>query len=155
VASTFPSAITIVNPIVPASGLAFTAITNGTCVDPLTFTIVDATGRQVTATLINEEGSGERPVVVPALTASITPSTYTGCVAGTHFFPVVGGGTRPYSVSPAGTPPTVPTIVTSASGSVDISGLVSPATGSNVYSFTVRDTSTPVKQTSFSITCNP
>lgn len=155
VASTFPNAVTLVNTIVPASGLAFTAITNGTCVDPLTFTIVDATGRQMTATLINKEGSNERPAVTPQLSASITPSTYAGCVAGTHFFPVVSGGTRPYSVSPAGTPPTVPTIVTTASGFVDISGLVSPATGSNVYNFTVRDTSTPSQQTSFSITCNP
>jgi hypothetical protein len=155
VASTFPSAVTIVNPIVLASGQAFTAITNGTCVDPLTFTIVDATGRQVTATLVNEEGDNDPPVVVPPLAASITPSTYSGCVAAQHFFPVVSGGTRPYSVSPAGTPATVPTIVVSASGGVDISNLVSPLAGSNVYNFTVRDASNPVQQRSFSITCNP
>ena len=39
VSSTFPSAVTIVNSTVDASGGFFEAITNGTCVDPLTFTI--------------------------------------------------------------------------------------------------------------------
>ena len=58
VSSTFPNAVTIVNqPRVNASGGFFEAITNGTCVNPLTFTIDDATGRQTTATLVNAQGA--------------------------------------------------------------------------------------------------
>jgi hypothetical protein len=152
--STFPNAITIVNSTVLASGSAFTAITNGTCVDPLTFTILDATGRQVTSTLVNKEGSNDAPAVTPALTATITPNTFSNCVAGTHFFASISGGTSPYSVTPSGSPPTVPTITVTGS-TADISNLVSPAApGSRVYNFTATDTSVPPKQATFSITCN-
>ena len=49
ISSTFPDAVTLVNSTVNFSGGSFEAITNGTCVDPLTFTIVDAIGRQTTA----------------------------------------------------------------------------------------------------------
>ena len=56
VSSTFPASVTLVNPVVPASGSFFQAITNGACVDPLTFTIVDAAGKQTTASLKNIAG---------------------------------------------------------------------------------------------------
>ncbi len=155
VASTFPNAITIVNTPVPASGRAFRAITNGTCVDPLTFTIVDQTGRQTTATLVNKEGSAERPAPpAPPLSATISPSTVSGCVVGQHFFPLISGGTSPYSVVPAGSPATIPVIV-SMSGGFDISNLVSPGAGSNVYTFSVTDASSPAQQDTFTITCTP
>jgi hypothetical protein len=154
VSSTFPNAVTIVNSTVPASGLAFRAITNGMCVDPLTFTIVDATGLQVTATLVNTEGSAERPAPpAPPLSASISPSTVTGCVPGQHFFPVITGGTAPYSVLPSGSPVTVP-LITSTSGGFDISNLTSVG-GPNVYNFNVTDASTPAQTDTFTITCNP
>ena len=39
VASSFPTAVTILNTPVTASGGFFEALTNGTCVNPLTFTI--------------------------------------------------------------------------------------------------------------------
>ncbi len=61
VSSTFPDAVTLVNPTVFASGGFFEAITNGTCVKPLTFTIVDAIGRQTTATLNNIPGTAAPP----------------------------------------------------------------------------------------------
>ena len=41
VTSTFPDAVTLVNSIVAVSGGFFEAITNGTCVDPLVFSIRD------------------------------------------------------------------------------------------------------------------
>ena len=54
-------------------------ITNGSCVDPLTFSILDATGRQTTATLINVEGTADVPVVTPPALAvvadQVTPAT--------------------------------------------------------------------------------
>src|SRR3989454_9066885 len=53
VVSTFPNAVTLINSTVLAPGLPFTAITNGTCVDPLVFSIRDAVGLQTTATLHN------------------------------------------------------------------------------------------------------
>ena len=51
VASTFPNAVGIFGVPVLMSGGAFRAVTNGTCVNPLVFTIRDATGLQTTATL--------------------------------------------------------------------------------------------------------
>jgi hypothetical protein len=57
VASTFPNAVGISGVPVLMSGGTFTAITNGTCVDPLVFTITDSTGLQTTATLLNIAGT--------------------------------------------------------------------------------------------------
>jgi hypothetical protein len=57
VASTFPNAVSISGVPVLMSGGTFTAITNGTCVDPLVFTITDSTGLQTTATLLNIAGT--------------------------------------------------------------------------------------------------
>ncbi|HZP86374.1 MAG TPA: hypothetical protein VFB54_06110, partial [Burkholderiales bacterium] len=65
----FPDTVTIVNPTVNTSGSFFEAITNGSCVQPLTFSILDATGRQTTATLNNIQGTTARPtppVIPPA-----------------------------------------------------------------------------------------
>ncbi len=61
VTSTFPNSITLVNSVVNTNGGFFRAITNGACVDPLTFSILDATGRQTTATLQQRRGYGRRP----------------------------------------------------------------------------------------------
>ena len=60
VTSTFPNSVTLVNSIVNTNGGFFEAITNGSCVDPLTFSIVDATGRQTTATAPQRRGDGRR-----------------------------------------------------------------------------------------------
>ena len=73
VAATFPTAVTIVNSIVGAAGLPFTAITNGTCVNPLTFTIRDSAGLQTTATLNNLPGTAAPPTP-PPLTPQRRPS---------------------------------------------------------------------------------
>jgi hypothetical protein len=50
---------------VNTNGGFFEAITNGACVDPLTFSIVDATGRQTTALLHNVEGTEDAPAARP------------------------------------------------------------------------------------------
>src|SRR6266567_7014340 len=61
ISSTFPTAVTLLNSTVAASGQPFSVITNGSCVNPLVFTIVDAIGLQTTATLENVPGTGAPP----------------------------------------------------------------------------------------------
>ena len=101
VTPSFPDAVSIANRIVNTAGGFFEAITNGTCVQPLTFSIVDATGRQTTATLNNQPGQAARPIVtLPAL--AITPGTVAtptgGCVNGATFRFAVTGGSGSYNV---------------------------------------------------------
>ena len=61
VSSTFPAAVNLFPTTVNASGGHFSAVTNGTCVNPLTFTVVDAAGKQTTALLENLPGTEDRP----------------------------------------------------------------------------------------------
>ena len=49
-----PTTVTLVNSTVATSGGFFEYITNGSCVDPLTFSIFDAAGKQVTSTLVQQ-----------------------------------------------------------------------------------------------------
>ncbi len=114
ISSTFPDAVILVNSTVFVSGGSFEAITNGACVNPLTFTIVDAIGRQTTATLINTVGTATPPIVTGPV--QITPPSATASGACSNATPVfnftITGGTAPYNVaSPDGTvsPATVPT----------------------------------------------
>jgi hypothetical protein len=67
VASTFPNAVGISDVPVLMSGGTFTAVTNGTCVNPLVFTITDSTGLQTTATLLNIVGTARPGTSQPAL----------------------------------------------------------------------------------------
>ena len=150
VSSTFPAAITLVNSIVNASGGFFEAITNGACVNPLLFTIVDATGRQTTAQLINVPGTAAPPTppgppVVPALVITPTTLAASSCSGKTFLF-LVTGGTTPYSAT--ATPPAAATI--SASGVVTVSGLPSGASTTVVV---VQDQSSPQKGVTATITC--
>lgn len=153
VTSSFPTAVTILNSPVTVSGGYFEAVTNGTCVDPLTFSIVDATGRQTTATLINKEGTNDAPTPVSAV--AIAPSTVTRSGAGScdnETFPfVLTGGTPPYSVASAGAA-ALPNPVTSSPGNVAVSGLLY---ASGVHTVLVGDSSKPQKTATATITCNP
>jgi len=152
VSSTFPNAVTLLNPIVDTNGGSFRAVTNGTCVDPLTFSIVDATGVQTTAQLHNLEGTADRPVVTPPdLTVSPTAITSTACSGKTFNFTIIGG-TPPYNVtvSPAGATPSPQTIAASG-GTTSISSL---ATGSGGTSIIFVDSSTPKKSITATITCS-
>lgn len=102
VAATFPNAVGLFNVPVTMSGGAFRAITNGTCVNPLVFTIRDATGLQTTATLNNVPGQNAPVVAPPPAALALTPASYsqTGCTNGTTTFTfIVSGGTPPYNVS--------------------------------------------------------
>jgi len=101
IAPSFPDAVLLVNNTVNFSGGSFEAITNGSCVDPLVFTIVDAIGRQTTATLSNVVGTAA--VVVPSPAVQVTPTTVTAAAACTAATPTFGftitGGTPPFSVA--------------------------------------------------------
>lgn len=155
--STFPGAVTLVNPTVLASGQPFSAITNGTCVNPLVFTIRDSAGLQTTATLNNVPGTTPPPAPPPsALDAS--PATRTvapvpGCTGNT-FSEQITGGTPPYNVTGQtvnGHTPVITPQPLTAPGFVTISNLF---TGDGAYNFIVADGGTPQQTTSFRITCN-
>ncbi len=149
VSSTFPNSISLLNSTVNANGSSFRAVTNGSCVDPLTFSILDATGRQTTATLINVEGTVDVPVVPPtALAVSRTKIENPACTGNT-FTLVVFGGTPPYNVRPDGGTASPQTIATDG-GSTNISGLL---TGSGDTVVVFLDSSTPQKSVTATITC--
>jgi len=153
VRSTFPNSITLVNSTVNTNGGFFEAVTNGSCVAPLTFTILDATGRQTTATLTNEPGTvevPEVPVVAPTALAVAPIAITSGSCTGNTFTLVVYGGTPPYNVKPTGgtaTPQTIP----ANGGSTKISGLVN---GSGDTIAVILDSSSPQKSVTAKITCS-
>ncbi len=101
VTSTFPNSIVLSGSPVNTSGGSFRATTNGACVDPLTFSIVDATGRQTTATLSNVPGDDRRASGDAGL--AIAPPSYTSAACtGASFNFVISGGTPPFGVASAG-----------------------------------------------------
>ena len=105
VASTFPNAVTVFGTPVKFSGSFFKAVTNGTCVNPLVFTITDSTGLQTTAQLINQLGTTPPVVTPPPPPLAISPSApmQAGCIKGvTTFTFIISGGTPTYSVSSSG-----------------------------------------------------
>jgi hypothetical protein len=155
VQASFPNLIDLLNTTVAAPGMAFSAITNGGCVNPLVFTIRDATGLQTTATLTNVPGSA--PPVVPVTPLNVAPKnqTVTMCASKT-VSELITGGTPPYGISSATpgvviTPPSL-----GAPGYISISGMVSPLVPpNNIYNFLVTDSSTPQQTFGFSIACSP
>jgi hypothetical protein len=156
VASTFPAGVTLVNSTVPASGGFFTAITNGSCVNPLVFTIVDSVGRQTTASLINQPGTATPPTPPAPTALTLTPATITvgpgvGTCTGKTFGFVISGGTPGYSVTSPGATiaPTPP--INSSPGSVSISGFLD---GSGAHAVGVGDSGNPQQVKSATITCN-
>jgi hypothetical protein len=153
VASTQPGAVTLVNSTVLASGGFFEVITNGTCTNPLVFTIVDKTGRQVTAQLINALGTiaPPTPPVAPALV--VTPSGATATACGGKTFPfVISGGTAPFSVTTVAPGVVTTSPVTTSPGSFFVSGFPSAPTGT--YPVAIADSSTPQQSKVVTITCN-
>jgi len=174
VVSTFPSAVTLVNATVLAPGMSFSAITNGTCVDPLVFSIRDAIGLQTTATLVNIPGEAEPPTPPPPAPANvrISPASYTATSDGV-VTPTTGGscpgpftfviqdGTPPYNVvavPPAGQPaPGQSTfVVITSPGTVTINPPInSPITSgtSFTYNIFVGDSSSPQTTDSATIRC--
>lgn len=102
VTASFPTSVTISPTVVSASGGFFRVTTNGTCVAPVTFTVVDAAGKVTTATLSNTPGSGTPPTPPAPTSLTVTPATLSdsgenGCAGRTYNF-LVTGGTAPYNV---------------------------------------------------------
>jgi hypothetical protein len=155
ISSTFPDAVTLVNSTVNFSGGSFEAITNGACVNPLVFTIVDAIGRQTTAQLVNAVGTTPvtPPTPAPALVVSPSAVKPATCTDGQNFGFVVTGGTAPYNVAVAPTPnATVAPAVVPANGGGFTVTVHSPTAGLSV-AVSVVDSSTPQKSTPATITC--
>src|SRR5438477_2719831 len=160
VAPTFPQAIIMVNTTVSTPGGSFEVITNGTCVDPLTFTIVDATGRQTTTLLHNLVGTATPPVP-PGPDFAVSPATQTGTLArcvGNSFTFVISGGTAPFNVAvlpPPGIPaPTVtPASVAATPGFFTVSAFSGSAPASSDYTVFVGDAGTPARTHTATIHC--
>lgn len=158
VTSTFPGGVSLFPTTVTTSGGHFSATTNGTCVAPLVFSILDSAGKQTTAQLENLPGNADRPTdPPPALTVSAPEGAIPACT-GKTFNVLVAGGTPPYSVALTAPPlpsptPTITPQPLAAPGFVAITGLTSPGSGSAVYAFRVVDVASSVK--SFTITCVP
>ncbi len=152
--ATFPNLLTCSSTTVAAPGLPFSAITNGGCVDPLVFTIRDATGLQTTATLNNVVGS--TPPVTPVTPVNVAPKSQTVSSCGGKTISVlVSGGTPPYGVSSATPGVIVSPPSLSAPGYFFISGMTSPVAPPNtVYDFLLTDSSAPQQTFGFSITCS-
>lgn len=134
VTSTFPDGAVLINSTVLVSGGAFEAITNGTCVDPLIFSIFDSVGLQTTSSLVNKPGTGT-PVAPAAL--AISPVAYgssgtpvANCTIASGFNFVISGGTPPFSVATTGGAAT-PNPVSTSPGNVKITFAAAPAPGAH------------------------
>ena len=169
IASTFPNAVLLSTTVVLNSGGSFRATTNGSCVNPLVFTIVDAAGKTTTATLVNVPGTvappggtPTPPTVAPLVLAPTggytRPATF--CQGGNTLTFTDNGGTAPYNAvivptgaTPSNPLPTLPNgnVVVAANTAIDVS-FPSAVVGSYVLSLT--DSSTPSQSTSQPIVCN-
>jgi hypothetical protein len=153
VSSTFPDAVILVNSTVNFSGGSFEAITNGACVNPLTFTIVDAIGRQTTATLVNTVGTATP--IVPTGPVQVTPAAVTAgpglnsCTNKSFGFTITGG-TAPFSVASPGAIVT-PNPVATSPGSFTVTGYTD---ASGLHTIFIGDASLPQKSASATVTCN-
>jgi hypothetical protein len=155
VASTFPNSVTLINSTVAASGLPFTAITNGSCVNPLVFTIRDAIGEQTTATLVNTTGTAAPPTAPPP-PLSVTPQFPAGWNCTKQFTVLITDGTSPYNIS-ANIPGVsfIPSATLSAPGfvTVDVTTASPAPVSGTVLTFLVADSSSPQQIKTFNKTC--
>lgn len=155
----FPQAIAIGGAPVTKSGGAFTATTNGTCFENLTFVITDATGRTIPSgsyPLITNE-PGERAPTPPVTPLVVTPGAIakTNCVPANTFQFLGTGGVAPYSaVVTSSTSPTTPVLSPqtglAAGQAVNVSGLTSPST----TTITLFDSASPRQSGSVTIDCS-
>jgi len=150
ITSTFPQAVVLSPSTVNDAGGYFRAITNGYCVDPLTFSIVDASGLQTTATLINKEGSDPIPTAPAPAALAISPPTVStsACDLKTFTF-LVSGGTPSYNQFVT---PTVG-VVTPPSGGTQFTVTGLPA-GTGTYAVIVQDQGSPKQNATATINCS-
>jgi hypothetical protein len=155
VASTFPSGATLLNSVVAQSGGFFGVVTNGSCVNPLVFTIVDSVGRQTSAKLINQPGTTAPPTPPTPTALAVTPPTSGGTGAGActgkSFSFVITGGTPPYSVTAPGATivPTPP--ITASPGSFTAGGFLDL---SGPHPIVITDSATPQQTKTATVTCS-
>jgi hypothetical protein len=148
VQSTFPQAVTLLNNVVGTSGGFFSAVTNGTCVNPLVFTISDTAGKQITATLQNVLGTIATPPVPAPQPLTISPATIPGApCAGKTFTVVVAGGTPSYNVS-ASPVPAAPGITQVDANTWTIAGVTATT------AVVARDSGSPAQTATSTITCS-
>ncbi|MEP6998387.1 MAG: hypothetical protein ABI900_12110, partial [Betaproteobacteria bacterium] len=146
-----PNAVTLLNAVnIPFAG-TFTAITTGICANPVTITVVDATGANTTATLHNLLGPALPPPPPPADVVVLTPGSYKSpSCTGTTFTFIVSGGIPPYNVAVIGGTPT-PAVVPVSPGTFSISNLL---TGTGHHIIKVGDASTPQLTANAFVDCN-
>jgi hypothetical protein len=153
VAPSFPDTVTMVNTTVFTSGGSFEVMTNGSCVNPLTFTIVDAIGRQTTAQLINSLGTATPPPP-PSPAIQVTPPSASAnpCTAATPAFGfTITGGTPPFNVASSdGVVATSPVTTSPGSFTFKITNL---ANGDHLI--LIGDASVPQKLASVTVHCGP
>ncbi len=155
VSSTFPASVTLVNSTVTHSGGFFEAVTNGTCVNPLVFTIVDSAGKQTTAQLLNVAGTGVPP---PPAALAVAPGPFSDVCGGKTYSFIITGGTAPYNVSQVTNPNLAGVLVnpqvvpaTSPTFAVTFPAAVPAGTKTTIV---VVDSSTPSTSVNDTITCN-
>jgi hypothetical protein len=152
VTSTFPNSVTLINPMVLASGQPFTAITNGSCVNPLVFSIVDAVGLQTTATLINNPGTSAPPTPVESLQAFPVTQNIAGCT-GKTISVLITGGTPSYNITSSVPTAAVDVPVISAPSTAGYALISMLDSGAGIYNFFVADSGVPQQTTTFKINC--
>jgi hypothetical protein len=161
VTSSFPGAVSILNSIVAISGGFFEVRTNGTCVDPLTFSILDSAGKQTTASLINSPGTPPASGGGGAGTLLVTPPSLGNATASCNgpFQFAVSGGNPPYTIQsgtiPAGYDPATFPVSLAAPGTFDVTqlGLNGPTGVVVTYTFKIRDGFSPANTQQVSVTC--
>jgi hypothetical protein len=155
VSSTFPASVTLVNNIVPNSGGFFEAITNGSCVNPLQFTIVDSAGKQTTAQLTNVVGTTPPPVA-PPFTVSPGAVAANSCSGKTFTF-LATGGTAPYNAYVSGyagmTAPNITPNVVAADGGTFAVTITAPEPVNGATTIVVGDSTLPARSQTVTITC--
>jgi hypothetical protein len=149
VQSTFPNAIQLLNNVVTQSGGFFSAVTNGSCVNPLIFTITDSAGKQVTAQLQNVLGANPPPAPTPPATLNISPGTLAvqGCAGKTFTF-VVTGGTPPYNIT------TNPTYVVTPGGNINTFAVGPVTQNTGTVAVTALDSGSPAQTATATVTCS-
>ncbi|MEO6566601.1 MAG: hypothetical protein ABIO63_11270 [Casimicrobiaceae bacterium] len=156
ISSTFPASVTLVNTFVARSGGFFEAITNGSCVNPLQFTIVDSAGKQTTASLINTPGTASPPAPPPLI---VSPGAVAANIcSGKTFTFLVNGGTAPYNAyvaSYAGSSPPnlTPNVVPNSGGTVSLT-FTSPEPINGDTVIVIGDSSIPQNSQTATITCS-
>jgi len=92
--------------IVDVAGGFFEVRSTGVCVNPQTFSILDATGRQTTALFFNIAGTATRPVATPPPALAIVPGGISyDCTSARNVDFVITGGTPPYNAFATPTDP--------------------------------------------------